>query len=300
MRLRSIFIGGFLVFAVILIPFQTKAQTVGEDAYRMLLLQLIEVLQQQISVLQAELVQQVEPEPQIETVINRLGDSVSVNAVYDIGDARDVDRISNREHREYFTRVFELFPDKYDDMIKRLEVYGGEDAIFDAYVETIPPKHEYWKYSVNSDVVEDDDEAGTELIVHELAHIISYEGIPGVPEPYEVDCEDYFDIHGCPAENSYLREFVDTFWSSSDLRRAEKFAEFRDPFDEIYAYYELNEDEYVSDYAAGAPEEDFSESFMQYVLGDDTERGTIAREKVDFFRNYSMLVTIRREILNNI
>lgn len=294
--LLSVFLCGLFM-----VPAQTQAQVpVNEAAYRAVLIELIQALQQQIILLKAELeAQQIVVVPVNENHTS-FSDSLEVIAYYNTSKVADVSQISKRSHREYFERVFELFPSKYDKQIKRLAVFDGNSTEFDAFVETLPPKHEYWQFSVNEEIINDEDsDSNTELIVHELAHIISYEEISGVPRPAQTTCAEYFSVHGCPAKNSYLSQFVDKFWSDSDLSRASQFAEAADPLEEAYSYYDKHENEFVTDYAASSPEEDFSESFMYFVLGESVKRKTIASQKVDFFNQYLYLLEVQNEIREN-
>jgi hypothetical protein len=301
MKICHLFVSCVFVCVLVVSPLQAHAQNVvNERSYQAVLLELIEALQKQIIILQAQLELQVESEEKVEIDQASFSDSVSNVATYKIEDQTEVIRIKNKEHREYFARVFELFPDEYDAKIKRFKVFEREDTEFDAFVETIPPKHDYWSYSVNDEIIKDQDsEANTELIIHELAHLVSYEDILGLVEPGQTSCKDYFKIHGCPAENSYLSKFVDEFWSTSDLGRAEWFAEAEVSFEEVYYYYKKHENEYVTGYAASSPEEDFSESFMFFVLDDFTKRGTTAQEKIDFFNRFTEMVPIKEEINEN-
>ncbi len=274
-------------------PSQAKEISAAESVYRVLLLDLIDVLQQQILLLQTELQARVETE--LNTVeITSLQKSVDDVIQYSITQPAAVQRIKNKQHREYFTRVFEIFPNEYDVKLRQLEVFAGE-AYFDAFVETLPPDNKYWLYAAHEDLFYDiDSEPNTELIVHELAHIISYEEIIGVPRPAETSCSKYFKQYGCPAANSYLGQFVEMFWSGADLELASR----RSDFEDAAAYYKTHKDEFVSEYAAQNPEEDFAESFLSFVVGGD-EVGSTATKKINFFNQYQKLLSVRAEILQN-
>ncbi|MFT7645232.1 MAG: hypothetical protein ACI9BF_000908 [Candidatus Paceibacteria bacterium] len=301
MKTSRLCISCFFACVLLVSPLQTRAQTeVNEGPYREVLLELIEALQKQIIILKAQLELRSQSERKVETSRASLSDSVTKLAVYKIEDKTEVTQIKNKEHRKYFTRVLELFPDEYDVKIKHFIVFDEEDTEFDAFVETTPPEHDYWSYSVSDEIIKDQDsDLNTELIIHELAHIVSYKEILGLAEPRQTGCEDYFKIWGCPAENSYLSKFVDEFWSTSDLKRAELFFPEGNSSNGPYSYYRKNEDEYVTGYAASSPEEDFSESFVFFVLDDYTKIETTARKKVDFFRQFTEMVAIKGEIVEN-
>jgi hypothetical protein len=299
-KLRQIILGSFLCLLIVS-PFRVSAQsTINEEVYRAVLLQLIDNLLKQIEVLEARLedktfVSRVEISPE------NMGDKVVTEETYKIRRASDVSEIMNREHREYFARVFELFPDEYDEKIRKLEVFDPDKSNFDAYVETIAPDHEYWSYAVNGEIIAEEEAKGnTELIIHELSHLVSYEEVLGVPKPANTRCHVYFKVHGCPQENSYLGQFIEEFWGNSDLNRAKEFADSRDAIDAAEEYFELYKNEYVTDYAALGPEEDFAESFTFFVLGESPKRGTLANEKVDFFSGYQELNSIKAEVASEL
>jgi len=52
----------------------------------------------------------------------------------------------------------------------------------------------------------------------------------------------------------------------------------------------------VSSYAALNPEEDFSESFAQYVVNQKGQNNTISSQKVWWFDQFAELQTIRNDI----
>ena len=288
-----------LVFTFLVSPVQTQAQSTPlETVYRNTLIELIQTLQKQVLRLQAELATK-------KDVVGEesfgLSGQVQVVATYFVDDESDLSDIKNTPHRDYFKRVYELFPAEYDSKLKKLLVFGGEHDEFDAFVKILPPTHEYWMYAVHQEVAEDYSfTPDTELIIHELAHIISYEEILGVPKSGVASCDSYFANHGCPSESSYLKQFSDAFWSGSDLLRSEQIADSRNPADAAYDYYEQHQDEFVSDYAVLGPEEDFAETFMFYVTGKLPSLGSEARDKINFLNNYSSLRDLKEEVKKSI
>lgn len=291
----------FFFVSCLVFPFMTNAQTttVSESAYRELLLQLIDSLQQQILLLQEQLRTRADTRVEQSTVLNgsnRLSSQVDMIAVYPISGPDDVATLRNGNHRDYFGRVLDLFPDKYVVQLGKIAVYDSDSLDFDAFVETIPPQHNTWLYAVSESMVEDPyADWNTELIVHELAHIVSYENTLGEINRTVGTCDSYFELHACPAEGSYLAYFVENFWDKQDLARAKFFADINDDYENAYDYYRDHKSSYVTDYAVVAPEEDFAESFMYFML-DQIPIGSIAKQKVDFFRQYSQLIKMRSEI----
>lgn len=270
----------------------------GEVSYRATLLELINLLEQQIVVLQAEL----KGRSLVEGGAGNsfLSKAVPIRANYFVESPAEVQTIVNQSHQEYFKRVFEIFPPEYGSKIRQLKVFGGEDLEFDAFVETLPPDNQYWSYAVHEGMLDElDSRFNIELIIHELAHIVSYEESTGVISSTEISCSAYFQTYGCPAEDSYLNQFVERFWSDDDLSRIVQFSDATNPLSLIKNYYRQHKTEFVTGYAAKGPEEDFAESFLYYVINEPV-LGTEVKQKVDFFSEYQTLVTVRNQILGNI
>ncbi|MCA9360026.1 hypothetical protein KC850_03240 [Candidatus Kaiserbacteria bacterium] len=297
--MKKLILSLFFTVGIILLPSPAfSAYTTSEEQYREVLLELIETLQQQILYLQGLSSVQTNVQ-EIGSSSYLIGDSVDVTNLYSLDRPSDVGLVLNSTHKKYFTRVFELFPEKYDEKLRQLAVFADDEYGYDAYVETIPPNHKYWLYAVNEDVVDDvTSNSSTELIVHELAHLVEYEEIIGVPKPANQTCNSYFRHSGCPVENSYLKQFVNKFWTEEDLSRAGSFFNSNDSYELAYDYYQINQDKYVSGYSAINPEEDFAETFMFYILDFPTKRGEV-RQKIDFMASYPELRLLKAEILKN-
>ncbi|MEN9921924.1 MAG: hypothetical protein RL097_200 [Candidatus Parcubacteria bacterium] len=290
---------GFLVIILLVLPTGVTAQTTtfSESAYRTELLKIIASLQQQIVVLKALLA-----EKEQHTIVSEgdttspLRETVSILATYPIAVTANTELIPNRTHRVYFNRVFALFPDQYDARIGQAIVFAESESEIDAFVETMPPRHTKWIYAVSEGVIDEPLAAwNTELIVHELAHLIAYEKILN-SDVADVSCEPYFLRHGCPPADSYLRAYVAQFWDSSDLKRADRFAGDQAM---AYDYHDDHAHEYVSEYAALSPEEDFAESFMYFVLEKPTS-GSLAKKKVAFFEEYMTMLEIKQEVTESL
>ena len=205
--------------------------------------------------------------------------------------------IVNYQHRQYLEQIYTIFPDKYDDKLIEFAVFKDKNGEFGAFVETVPPDHVGWSFAINTDLLGNErTESSRELIVHELAHIVSYESLPSMPLTASAYCHTYFRNRGCPKSNSYLAAFAEEFWETTDLNRAKEFRGQEDAIDIAYDYYEENEDNYVSGYAALSPEEDFAESFAQYVVTRKPRANTEASKKVWWFDQFSDLKKIRSSI----
>lgn len=287
----------FLIACVLTMPTFASAQTQSEAEYRAYLLTVIQSLQAQIEALQRSInTSSVTVKP---TKINDdsftsfLIEADDVVAQYEISNTRLVGNLSNKTHGTYFARFFTLVPDAYDDYFVDLLVFDGRGKEFDGFVETVPPyREDTWRIALNEDLFElpPTDSLFDELFVHEFAHVASYERVVGIPEPYQTDCHDYFSDFGCPPENSYLKAFMNTFWSNQDL---DALADSEGK--SIWTRRELK-NQFVTEYASTDPAEDFAESFTFFIL-EPAPTGSLEKdEKVNFFYQFEELKKLRQEI----
>lgn len=308
-------IGAVVLCGLLLLsPVSASAQTTESlsDSYQATLLQLIDALLQQIAELEAELERRQAAEAQTAEVVSVtqkreiverdfLGGSARVEAQYLVEDEDSYKDIPYFNHRRYLRRVMDIIPDAYDERIGEFVVFDDGDGDYDAFVQTIPPTHDLWTFAVHEDILNDvASEANTELIVHEFAHILSYDSPTNSAAVGTKSCHSYF-ADGCPDRNAFLMLFVQEFWSSTELSRVERYRSVRNPLDEAFDYYDSIEDEewFITDYASVSPEEDFAESFASYVMDRPIDDDTLAEQKVWWFDQYPELKTMRSEIRSN-
>lgn len=290
-----------LIFVGASVPSVTKAQSQGEAEYRAHLIQIIELLQQQIILLQAERtqVQGVLGVPDLEDFESFLvGDKEDVVAWYTISNPELATILPDMTHGRYFSRFFDIVPDDYDEYFIDLLVFDKSRIEFDGFVETVPPyRADTWRFGVNEEIFELalESEIINELFVHEFSHIISYEEIAHRPKKNHSSCHAFFDEFGCPPANSYLLDFIDEFWSEDDLDTLLKTG---DP-ERVWTSQEIRND-FVTDYAATHPAEDFAESFTFFVFEERVEEDTLSIEKTNYFYQFPALVELRKEIRNNL
>ena len=129
---------------------------------------------------------------------------------------------------------------------------------------------QYFTLAVNL-ATADDEQLLVSTLVHEYAHVFSFG--PGEFDATAPSCDTIALAEGCAGAGSYLWAFYDAFWAGyaehPDLENV-------DP-DIAYDFYAANEDDFVSDYAATNPAEDFAESFMTFVIEDDWSAGSPPR-----------------------
>lgn len=272
------------------LPAQTQAATT-DSTYRNYLLQVIALLQQQIQILQADLVVQQAAESETWSD-NSLTTQVDMVSLYNVTDLDNLTAVRDEKQHLYFVRVAELVPEKYKGYFTKLGVYTG-DADFDAFVETIPPQHETWLYAAHEDMLsEPAADWNTELIVHEIGHVVSLDAVPNLTKYDYYACVGLLAVAHCPPVDSYVGQFITEFWGDGRIMLVRQARENN----RLEEYYRAHDDEFVSEYASSAPEEDFAESFMFYAL-DKGAIGSVAEDKIAFFGRYQVFADIRKHVI---
>lgn len=147
-------------------------------------------------------------------------------------------------------------------------------------------------YDENGDYRSDYDET----IVHEFAHLLTL----NAGQMQDKSTGTYENQEGITKENSYLNLFYQKFWPEI----YDDFEKIVDPYDQTgdsaYQFYEKYEDQFVSDYAATNPEEDFAETFRIFVFSDKPESSAIKDQKVRYLYEFDELVKLRDMIRTNL
>lgn len=298
--IKKTFLSLALIFVFVL-PNTTHAQFNNETEYRAYLLELIELLQQQIILLQAEKseVRGEVGQPNVENFESFLiDDEDDIAAWYSISHPTAVVELPNSTHLEYFSRFFEIVPNQYDDYFIDLLVYEEDGNDFDGFVETVSPFRENtWRIGISESNFDfsPSSQAVEELFVHEFAHIISYEDVPGKSLSGGASCHEFFDDFGCPPKDSYLLDFIEEFWSDEDM---DAVVENDNP-DWLWTNRELREN-FVSEYAGTNPAEDFAESFTFFVLEEKATGSLLKDEKTSYFYSFDPMIKLRNEIRSNL
>lgn len=269
------------------------AQTTA-DSQRALLIDQILILQSQIATLQQQLALQAKN--QESGILGEIdGEVLSSYTVYE----QEISSRAPQAYQDYFQRLLQILPDEYDNHIDEFVIFTDSTAEVDALVETKTPYTKNWLYAVRDNEVKEDPQskASTELMIHEFAHIFSLDQVfreGGVA----ANCHSYFNDSICYENDTYLGEFIDTFWSPQMLdelhlvQRGSRLTQ-----DEFYQKYRSY---FVSDYAATDPAEDFAESFTWYVYGRIADKGSIADQKIEFFDRFSYTQALADEINTNL
>ncbi|QNO38566.1 NADH:ubiquinone oxidoreductase subunit 4 (chain M) [Protaetiibacter sp. SSC-01] len=186
---------------------------------------------------------------------------------------------------ELFTRI--ATPEATSASLVQFRVGDAPDSDTLAYVYQDESDPSLWILAANLATSED----RTDLIatlVHEYAHILSLAVDELDPAG---ECPDEQRLwEGCPLPGSVLEAFRAEFWAGygDEIPGEDQ--------DEIDAFYEAYEDDFVSDYAASNVVEDFAETFMTWVVEDVTEGSGTVADKFAFLDGVPWLVEERDRI----
>ena len=115
-------------------------------------------------------------------------------------------------------------------------------------------------------------------------------------------CPQYFTGEGCSEPASYITQFFTRFWPYlySEWEEIDGEQDEKTRADLLRDFYEIYQDQFLSEYAATSPVEDIAESWTHFVLAPKPELDSIAHEKILFFYEYPELIDLRTQILQNI
>jgi hypothetical protein len=283
--LRSV--AAFLLLLILTVPYGARAETATDAAYRAYLLEIIALLQQQV----AALITQQNTLPTFTSFL--LEDETDIVARYQMTPTNLAATVTNREHRRLAERILTVAPATFDSYLQELVIYDGIYE-FDAFVETIPPyRDDTWRFGLYGDILKFPlaAEETTALLVHEIGHIVSYDGVGTASVTRASNCHSYFADFDCPPLRSYLDTFITEFWTNQMLRTLERYG--------TLTTLVTDNDQaamFVSEYAASAPAEDFAESFATFVLEPTPTGEALKDEKVRWFYSHEELVSWRAEM----
>jgi hypothetical protein len=181
------------------------------------------------------------------------------------------------------TYVWSALPPDAKTLVSRLELFVTPSTVEDASDGTATESDDGTSWTLSLDYEEgrsavigqgkDDFVTFDEVIVHELGHVLS------LKEDQRTDDESlgtYADDQSPFVETAYLNQFYREFWKGRYPGWSADGGS-----DQADTLYEQHPDDFVTDYAATDPEEDFAESFAYFVL---SPRPAGAAEKLDKMR----------------
>ncbi len=233
--------------------------------------------------------------------VGKWGDQGKQLALYDVKDGEitlnyfDADALENSENNSTYQKIWreivQIVPAKYMSMIYKFEINtDGYDGVA-AYVHSDDGMN--WNIAVDpKDVLDGNGEftdEGKQTIVHELAHIISLNTEQMTDN--QKDKSLYVVPEGTLKKDAYLNKFYHLFWENIISEKGKSDSE-----EETLRFYEKHKDEFVTEYAATNPGEDFAESFAYFVTEEKPVGNSVKEQKIKFFYEYPELVEMREEI----
>lgn len=233
-----------LLLVSIMFPPNASAQS-SNEILRANLLQQISTLLEQIKMLQ-----QLPLERQSDTTFSSiiLSPEAFIEVQYKVYDPSSFAWVKDLRHRELIERFIELSPDKFDEYFEEVVVFLDKKQDIDAYVETLNGTGS-WRVGFSTYFVKSpiEDDGATELLVHELGHVISYEEENG--ETYLKLFEEEFwngKEHEFGFVNDYARQSAEEDFAESFMKfvvedyiyqgRATEKINFFDRYDNINKY----------------------------------------------------------------
>jgi len=234
-------------------------------------------------------------------------------------------QIYDDKHHEAWNMFTRVVPEKYMDDVVWFTIFtdGLNWLEMDVFLEEDSAKwsllFDIQDWYCLEELVEDRVKF---TMIHEFGHMLSlgtsqievdYElrdfSYEGMDEFYvallqkEQDCSPRIvTTHGCVKENSYINAFAQKFqvgkYSDSITYNFKIYS--NEWTEELWNFYTIHEDEYVTDYAASNTQEDFAETFTMFVLAEKSQGKLVMEQKILFFYDYPELVEIRDYIRNNL
>lgn len=259
-----------------------------------------------------------EPEPESVNLVtysvegDQIGDPQYENVPVDFEDLQN----DTASHNLAWDLFAELIPAAHREVVSEYIVFSDGPSNVLAAVEQSYDDPNLWMVEVDNADLED--RSGLYFtLVHEFGHLLTL-GPDQVPpdidiynDPENADlyeskaaaCPTHFP-GGCSLSDSYINVFYQRFWTHladewqpiDDLGYTDDLETY---YDELYAFYEAHEDEFVDDYAATNPSEDIAESFAYFVFSPRPTGTTLAEQKILFFYDYPELVQLRSDILSS-
>ena len=217
-------------------------------------------------------------------------------------------------HQQTWDRLTSIIPAAHREGVTRFLLFSdGPAGALGAVEQSSRPGE--WTLAVDIQDAGDLPSLATTLI-HETAHLVSLDDaqveayLPLFEHPEDATlfeqgdtaCTTYFIHEGCSQPESYLNLFFEQFWGGIygewSTIRLDRDADSRLRW--LADFHDRHADEFVSSYAAFSPEEDLAESFLYFVLGEESTGKPAADGKIRFFRQFPELVTLRQQLRLNL
>lgn len=189
---------------------------------------------------------------------------------------------------EIWNQIVTIFPKEYLSKLKYYELNTDGRYNTSAYVIAEDRENKSWRISVDlkdslgkNKKIELNELQDT--LVHELGHLITLDEKQISPKK-TMHKNSFVSSDGVATPESYIQNFQTKFW--------DKYKDFLNDESEE-TLYEKFKDEFCTEYASTAIEEDMAESFMYFVINPKPEGKSISDQKILFFYDYPELLKIK-------
>lgn len=234
------------------------------------------------------------------------------------------DTAKHQEVWEYFSK---LFPRRYREHLTQFEIYSDGAYYTLGYMDHSENGPNQWKLKI--DILDayrenfpDPDFQFT--LIHEFAHLLNFgpDQFDHYEDMYAASMKDntsqefsdiytkrfneclpnFFFYEGCTLDSSYLNAFFQKFWDTTLYNEwvAILFLEPAAKEQGLIDFYNKHQDQFVDEYAASAPEEDFADTFATFVVSDKPDDNEIKDQKVKLFYDYEELVKLKNIITSRL
>ena len=225
-----------------------------------------------------------------------LGGEESVDTTY-IVNGDQLSGEPEQQHQEIWAYFARLIPADAREMVDQFGVFtDGADGTM-AWVEPLQESDlSSWMLVIDPADAAKPEEL-TFTLIHEYGHLLTLNQTQ--LDVSAASCSTYFPQEGCSYENAYVNAFYEKFWVNllPELQEIENEQDEDRYYDQLDAFYQKYEDQFVSDYAATNLEEDMAESWAFFVLNQRPDGDSIAEQKILFYYDYPELVELRGQII---
>jgi hypothetical protein len=243
------------------------------------------------------------------------GDRISGPQIQPVPDNLKDKQKDRATHESIWNYFASIIPPEERSQVAEFSIFTDGNSRHLAAVRQTFSDPKQWMLQV--DILDAESYYGlTYTLIHEQGHLLtlSAEQVPPSNAIFKYPdnktiykqevsaCSQYFPGEGCSNPDSYINEFFNRFWTDiyPEWQQIDLEEDEGTRYTMIEDFYNIYQDQFVSDYAPTSPMEDIAESWAFFVLSPKPELTSIANEKILFFYEYPELVELRTKILKQI
>jgi hypothetical protein len=244
-----------------------------------------------------------------------VGDELKTPLFYPVRDSLKDEQEDRASHEKIWSLFRHLIPAERREVLQGFAIFTDGEKNYLAAVNQA--ERNPYKWDLNVDIIDSTEKTTlVYTLLHEYGHLLTLTSEqvevsvdlylhPNDSDIYqqEVDaCPHYFTGEGCSNPDSYISVFFARFWTDfyAEWLEIDQVENERSRENKLDLFYDIYQDQFLTDYAPTSPMEDIAESFTFFILTPKTELTSIASEKILFFYEYPELIELRKNILENI